>query len=101
MVAEHYKGDHAMTEQEKNIMIVKNMFEAFQRRDQSAVIDSLSETVEWRCPVTNVLSGTVTWGKPRRGKEGVESFFKELLRDINAHRNEASPLHRAGRPRDR
>jgi ketosteroid isomerase-like protein len=71
-----------MTEQEKNIRTVKEMFEAFGRRDLKAVISSLADTVEWRCPVTNDLSGPVTWGKVRHGRREVEGFFRELLRDI-------------------
>lgn len=71
-----------MTEQEKNIKIVKDMFEAFGRGDLRSVISSLADAVEWRCPVTNDSSGPVTWGKTRRNRAEVESFFKEVLRDI-------------------
>ncbi|OGW41432.1 MAG: hypothetical protein A2010_01775 [Nitrospirae bacterium GWD2_57_9] len=71
-----------MTEQEKNITIVKGMFDAFRRGDLKAIISSVADKVDWRCPVTNDWSGPVTWGKPRHNRQEIESFFKELLRDI-------------------
>lgn len=71
-----------MTEQKKNIKIVKEMFDAYERRDIKALINSLADTVDWRCPVTNDFSGPLTWGKPRHNRKEVEDFFKEVLRDI-------------------
>ena len=71
-----------MTEQEKNIKIVKELFHAFGRGDVSFIVNSLADRVEWRCPVTNTISGPVTWGKTRHNRLEVEAFFKELLRDI-------------------
>jgi hypothetical protein len=71
-----------MTDQEKNTKIVKDMFDAFGRHDLKSVIDSVAATVDWKCPVTNDLSGPITWAKPRHSRQEVEKFFKELLRNI-------------------
>lgn len=71
-----------MTEQEKNIKIVKEMFEAFDRRDLGSLVQRLADSVEWRCPVTNAASGPVTWGRTRHTPREVEAFFREMLRDV-------------------
>lgn len=71
-----------MTEQETNIKIVKEMFDAYARRDLKALISNLANNVDWRCPVTNDYSGPVTWGKPRHNRREVEDFFTEVMRDV-------------------
>lgn len=68
-----------MTEQEKNIEIVKNMFSAYDKGDTKTVINSLSEDkVNWKCPVTSDVSG-MSFAEPRHNRPEVESFFKEFL----------------------
>lgn len=70
-----------MNEQEKNLKIVKETFEAFGRRDIRSVIRNVADTVDWRWPVTNG-PGPISWAKPRQNRQGVEKFFKELLRSV-------------------
>lgn len=71
-----------MTEQEKNIQIVKDMFSAYDKKDIKSIIDSLAEDrVDWKCPVTSDISG-MEFAKPRHNRHEVESFFKEFLGSI-------------------
>jgi hypothetical protein len=68
-----------MTEQEKNIEIVKDMFSAYGRKDLKALVAHVAEDkVDWKCPVTGDISG-MDFAKPRHNRHEVESFFKEFL----------------------
>jgi ketosteroid isomerase-like protein len=66
-----------MSEKE-NIQVVKKMFEAFGRHDIPAVLDTLSEDVEWQSPVTRTAPDEISWSKPRHGRDEVAVFFKDL-----------------------
>ncbi len=70
-----------MTEQEKNIKILKDMFDAYGKGDLKTIINGVDDKVDWKCPVTNDVSGII-WAKPRHNRHEVESFFKELLDHI-------------------
>lgn len=68
-----------MTEQGKNMEIVKAMFAAYDRRDVKTILDSLTEDkVDWKCPVTSDISG-MDFAKPRHNRSEVENFFREFL----------------------
>ncbi len=71
-----------MTEEGKNVQIVRDMFAAFDRGDLKSLLNFVADKVEWRAPVTNDISGPIVWAKPRRTKPEVESFFKEYLENI-------------------
>ena len=70
-----------MSEKE-NVDVVKRMFEAFGRGDISAVLCTLSEDVEFQSPVTRVEHVEVSWARPRRGREQVAQYFKELAEKV-------------------
>ena len=70
-----------MSEKE-NVQTVKKMFEAFNRRDIPAVLDILSDYVEWQSPVTRIQTDEISWSKPRHGKEEVAVFFKDLSEKV-------------------
>jgi steroid delta-isomerase-like uncharacterized protein len=66
-----------MSEKE-NVKLVKQMFEAFGRRDIPAVLNTLAQDVEWQSPVTRTQPDEISWSKPRHGREEVAAFFKDL-----------------------
>ncbi len=70
-----------MTEQEKNIQIIRDMFTAYGKGDINTIIDGLADNVDWRCPVLNDLS-LISWAKPRRSPSEVQSFFIEFLEEV-------------------
>lgn len=71
-----------MTEQEKNIQIVKDMFSAYDKGDLKTLINSVADDkVDWKCPVTNDIS-TISWAKPRHNRQEVESFFNEFRENV-------------------
>jgi ketosteroid isomerase-like protein len=68
-----------MTEQEKNIQIVKDMFSAYNKGDIKTIVDHVAgDKLEWKCPVTNDFTG-LDFAKPRHTRQEVESFFREYL----------------------
>jgi ketosteroid isomerase-like protein len=68
-----------MSEQEKNIELVKDMFYAYDKGDIKTIVESLAEDkIDWKCPLTNDFSG-MEFAKPRHNRHEVESFFKEFL----------------------
>ena len=70
-----------MSEKE-NVKLVKQMFEAFGRRDIPAVLDTLAQDVEWQSPVTRTAPDEISWSKPRHGREEVAVFFKDLSEKV-------------------
>lgn len=68
-----------MTEQEKNIQIVKDLFAALNRGDLQALLNGIADAVDWRSPVTDTIADPISWAKPRRSREDVSAFFKELF----------------------
>ena len=70
-----------MSEKE-NVDVVKRMFEAFGRGDIPAVLGILAEDVEFQSPVTRVEHVEVSWARPRRGREQVAQYFKELAEKV-------------------
>jgi ketosteroid isomerase-like protein len=67
---------------EKNVDIIKRMFEAFGRRDITAVLGMFSEDIEFQSPVTRVEHVEISWSRPRKGREQVAQFFKELAEKV-------------------
>jgi len=66
-----------MSEKE-NVNVVQQMYAAFNRHDIPAVLDILSDDVEWQSPVTRTAPDEISWSKPRHGRDQVATFFKEL-----------------------
>lgn len=71
-----------MTEQEKNIQLVKDVFAALNRGDMKYILDIAADNIDWQSPVTGTILEPISWAKPRRGKAELESFFKELFDKI-------------------
>jgi len=67
---------------EKNVDIIKRMFEAFGRGDIPAVLGMFSEDIEFQSPVTRVEHVEISWSHPRRGREQVAQYFKELAEKV-------------------
>jgi uncharacterized protein len=60
--------------EQQNVKLVQQAYESFGRGDIQAVLNSLSDQVEWRTPKTE----GVPFGGEYRGREGVGRFFSEL-----------------------
>jgi ketosteroid isomerase-like protein len=76
-----------MNEQE-NVQVVQQMFEAFGRRDLPGALNTLSDDVYWQSPVTRAQSEEISWSKPRHSREEVALFFKELFEKVQPERLE-------------
>lgn len=70
------------------ICIVQQMYAAFGRRDIPAVLDTLSDDVDWQSPVTRTQPDEISWSKPRHGREQVATFFMELGEKVQPDRLE-------------
>lgn len=75
-----------------NIATVSAMYAAFGRGDIPAILEHLSDSVEWEYgePSTNV-----PWLQPRRGPAAVAGFFEDL-RALDFHRFEITALAETG-----
>jgi ketosteroid isomerase-like protein len=62
-----------MSDQE-NVAVVRGAYENFKGGDISALLDSLTDEVDWRLPEME----NVSFSGERRGRERVGGFFSEL-----------------------
>lgn len=62
----------------KNIQTVKDLFTAVGRKDVTAVLGCLDESVDWQSPATGTMVKEISWSKPRHGKSQVSAFFNEV-----------------------
>jgi ketosteroid isomerase-like protein len=46
------------------------------------VLDTLAEHVDWQSPVTRSKPQEVSWAEPRRSREEVATFFKDMLEKV-------------------
>jgi uncharacterized protein len=60
---------------ERNIATVKDLYEAFGRGDVPAILDHLTDDVDW---ATDAAIASAPWYGPRRGKAEVPSFFEGI-----------------------
>ena len=58
-----------------NLQTTQNIYAAFGRGDIPAILDTLSEDVEWEYAAT---SNNAPWLKRGRGREGAGAFFASL-----------------------
>ena len=68
-----------VTQQEKNLSIVKEIYEAVGRGDVDAILDRVTDDVDWSA---EAAGHTAPWHGPRTGKTGVASFFGDLPNSI-------------------
>ena len=63
----------------ENIEQVKKLFKSFGQGDIPSVLKMLSDDIEWQSPVTGIIDReTISWATPRKGRDQVAQFFKEL-----------------------
>ena len=67
-----------MTQQE-NLRIVKEIYDAVGRGDVPAILDQVTEDVDWSA---EAASHAAPWYGPRAGKTGVADFFRDLADSI-------------------
>jgi uncharacterized protein len=59
----------------QNIQTIKSVYEAFGRGDVDAIIAAVSADVDWS---SDTASDAAPWYGPRRGTDGVASFFSDF-----------------------
>jgi ketosteroid isomerase-like protein len=64
--------------EERNVTVVKETFEAFGRGDLPAVMEFVAEEAEYRSPVTRTTDTILTWARPCRGRQEVMQLFVEM-----------------------
>jgi uncharacterized protein len=60
---------------ERNIQTTKELYEAFGRGDAEAILDRVTDDVDWS---TDAAITSAPWYGPRHGKDGVRSFFEAI-----------------------
>lgn len=76
-----------MSEKE-NIKVVQDMYAAFAQKYIPGVLDTLSDDVDWQSPVTRATPDEISWSKPRKGRDQVALFFKEMAEKVEPERLE-------------
>jgi ketosteroid isomerase-like protein len=64
---------------EDNVKTVQSVYEAFGRGDIPAIVDVLTDDVDW---ASDADSTDVPWWGVRHGKDGVADFFTKLGTDM-------------------
>jgi ketosteroid isomerase-like protein len=65
--------------QQDNLTLVKDIYDAVGRGDVAAILDRVSDDVDW---AAEAASKAAPWYGPRSGKDGVASFFSDLASSI-------------------
>jgi ketosteroid isomerase-like protein len=60
---------------EQNIETIKEMYDAFGRGDVDAILDLVTDDVDW---ATDAARVSAPWYGPKRGEAGVRSFFEGI-----------------------
>jgi len=60
---------------DSNIKTIQSLYEAFGRGDLAAILDSVSDDVDW---ATDTDSTAAPWYGVKKGKEGVSQFFEKF-----------------------
>jgi len=63
---------------QENLQIVKNLYAAVGQGDLLTALDVLADDVDWQSPVTRAKHVEISWARPRKGRNQVMQFFKEL-----------------------
>ena len=61
---------------QQNVQTVKEMYEAFGRGDVQAILDRVTDDVDWS---TDAAIESAPWYGPKQGKDGVRSFFEGIV----------------------
>jgi uncharacterized protein len=62
-----------------NIRIVREIYDAVGRGDIDAILERVTDDVDWAAEVTGTAA---PWHGPRTGKRGVASFFEDINTSI-------------------
>ena len=62
---------------EQNVETIKAMYEAFGRGDVDAILELVTDDVDWS---TDAAIESAPWYGPRHGKDGVRGFFEAIGR---------------------
>jgi uncharacterized protein len=65
--------------QQDNLTIVREIYDAVGRGDVAAILDRVSDDVDW---AAEAASKTAPWHGARTGKDGVASFFGDLATSV-------------------
>jgi ketosteroid isomerase-like protein len=65
--------------QEDNLKLVREIYDAVGRRDVPAILDRVTDDVDWSA---EAASQAAPWYGPRTGRAGVASFFSDLADSI-------------------
>ena len=68
-----------MSNQNSNIQIVKEIYDAVGQGDLDAILARVSDDVDW---AAEVAGSAAPWYGPRAGKAGVASFFDDINSSI-------------------
>ena len=74
---------------EQNVETVKGMYEALGRGDIDAIVELVTDDVDWS---TDAAIESAPWYGPRHGKAGVRSFFEGIVQTRPDHRVHAAEL---------
>jgi uncharacterized protein len=80
---------------EDNIKTVVSVYEAFGRGDVGAILDAVTDDVDW---ATETTATTAPWWGVRHGKQEVAAFFQALAETSDV--TEFEPLSFAGNDTD-
>jgi uncharacterized protein len=78
-----------------NIKIIEGVYDAFSRGDVAAILEVVTEDVDWASETT---STALPWYGDHRGKDGVSEFFRNLGSTMEV--DEFVPLSYAANDRD-
>jgi uncharacterized protein len=65
--------------EQANLEVVQEIYDAVGRGDVTAILDRVSDDVDW---AAEAASHAAPWYGPRAGKDGVASFFRDLAESI-------------------
>ena len=71
-----------MMNEQENVWLLQQHFEAFGRDDLPAALDFVADDVDWQSPVTLTESQNISWAKPCHSRDEVSLFFKELYEKV-------------------
>ena len=80
---------------EANISTIREVYQAFGRGDVAAILEAVTDDVDW---ATETTSTVAPWYGPRRGKDGVASFFEAFGSTMQVE--DFTPLSFAGNDTD-
>jgi ketosteroid isomerase-like protein len=77
-----------VTQEQANLKVVQDMFNAFDQGNIQAGLDIYSVNVDFQSPVTRTNPPEITWAKPRHSRGEVAEYFKELFEKVQPERLE-------------